>query len=50
MPVIRLAAALVLLLASGGMLFAQTAQPAVSTPDFYADAPEADRASIAKAE
>lgn len=45
-PAIRLAAVLILMFAASGLAFAQ-AQPA---QDFYLDAPEADRAIVAKAE
>ena len=45
-PAIRLAAALILMFAVGGLAFAQ----ALPATDFYGDAPEADRAIVAKAE
>jgi tetratricopeptide (TPR) repeat protein len=45
-PAIRLAAALILMFASGALAFAQ----ALPATDFYGDAPEADRAIVAKAE
>ncbi|PKL06495.1 MAG: hypothetical protein CVV53_03970 [Spirochaetae bacterium HGW-Spirochaetae-9] len=45
-PAIRLAVAMILMLAANGLAFAQ----ALPTTDFYSDAPEADRAIVAKAE
>ncbi|MGB4586951.1 MAG: tetratricopeptide repeat protein [Rectinemataceae bacterium] len=45
-PAIRLAVALILMFAAGGLAFAQ----ALPATDFYSDAPEADRAIVAKAE
>lgn len=45
-PAIRLAATLILMFAAGGLAFAQ----ALPATNFYSDAPESDRAIIAKAE